>query len=221
MKKTSKNKGITLIALVITIIVLLILAGISISTLTGENGVLTRAGNAKEQTEIEEAKEHAKVDISIYVTDKIAEGKSTKLNDIIIQGILTGKDYVSKEEGQPGEHSFKTYNGGHEIPYSELYVQKKIKVTLSHSSYPVVSGTYILDEGATWSDLIEIVNPIGDWDAFRIESSIALEGDFVSAPYDGGMAYPYYDYIEDTDGSYIRPEMFLKSRCLSIWPIME
>ena len=36
-----ENRGITLIALVITIIVLLILAGISIATLTGENGVLT------------------------------------------------------------------------------------------------------------------------------------------------------------------------------------
>ena len=38
-----KNKGITLIALVITIIVLLILAGVSIATLTGEDGLLTRS----------------------------------------------------------------------------------------------------------------------------------------------------------------------------------
>ena len=42
-----KQKGITLIALVITIIVLLILAGVSIATLTGQNGVLTQANNAK------------------------------------------------------------------------------------------------------------------------------------------------------------------------------
>ena len=39
----NKQKGITLIALVITIIVLLILAGISIATLTGENGILKKA----------------------------------------------------------------------------------------------------------------------------------------------------------------------------------
>ena len=44
------NKGITLIALVITIIVLLILAGVSIATLTGENGLLTRANEAKIST---------------------------------------------------------------------------------------------------------------------------------------------------------------------------
>ena len=43
-----KQKGITLIALVVTIIVLLILAGVSIATLTGDNGILTRASNAKE-----------------------------------------------------------------------------------------------------------------------------------------------------------------------------
>ena len=43
-------KGITLIALVITIIVLLILAGVSISMLTGENGILTQAQRAKNET---------------------------------------------------------------------------------------------------------------------------------------------------------------------------
>ncbi len=50
------NKGITLITLVITIIVLLILAGVTIATLTGENGILSKAKLAKELTE-EKAKE--------------------------------------------------------------------------------------------------------------------------------------------------------------------
>ena len=48
MKK--QEKGITLIALVITIIVLLILAGISIASLTGENGILKQAETAQEET---------------------------------------------------------------------------------------------------------------------------------------------------------------------------
>ena len=51
MKKINKNTGITLIALVVTIIVLLILAGVSISMLTGQNGILNRASEAKEKTE--------------------------------------------------------------------------------------------------------------------------------------------------------------------------
>ena len=49
--KFRKNLGITLIALVVTIVVLLILAGISISMLTGQNGILNRATEAKEKTE--------------------------------------------------------------------------------------------------------------------------------------------------------------------------
>ena len=44
-----KNKGITLIALVITIIVLLILAGVSLSMISGENGILSKAQQAKEK----------------------------------------------------------------------------------------------------------------------------------------------------------------------------
>ena len=58
-KRMQKNsKGITLIALVITIIVLLILAGVTIATLTGDNGILNQAGKAKEQTEKAEIMEN-------------------------------------------------------------------------------------------------------------------------------------------------------------------
>ena len=49
--KISENKGITLIALVITIIVLIILAGVSISLVLGENGLLNKAQDAKEKIE--------------------------------------------------------------------------------------------------------------------------------------------------------------------------
>lgn len=55
--KLKTSKGITLIALVITIIVLLILAGVSIAMLTGENGILTQAQKAGEQTDIGKEKE--------------------------------------------------------------------------------------------------------------------------------------------------------------------
>ena len=58
MNKTEKNiRGITLIALVITIIVLLILAGVTIAALSGDNGILQRATEAKEKTEIGQEKE--------------------------------------------------------------------------------------------------------------------------------------------------------------------
>ena len=53
----TNNKGITLIALVITIIVLLILAGVSIAMLTGQNGILTQANSSKTATTKAEAVE--------------------------------------------------------------------------------------------------------------------------------------------------------------------
>ena len=61
--KINKSKGITLIALVITIIVLLILAGVSIAMLTGENGILTQAQNAKKETERAKIIEEVQLDI--------------------------------------------------------------------------------------------------------------------------------------------------------------
>ena len=65
------NKGITLMALVITIIVLIILAGISINLLLGENGLIKKAQNTKETHTIEAIKE--KLDIakgSDYIEQK-------------------------------------------------------------------------------------------------------------------------------------------------------
>ena len=46
-----QEKGVTLVALVITIVVLLILAGVSITGILGQNGILTRATTAKSDTE--------------------------------------------------------------------------------------------------------------------------------------------------------------------------
>ncbi len=60
---TEQNNGITLIALVITIIVLLILAGVSIAMLTGQNGILTQAQSAKIETENKSAEEKVKLTV--------------------------------------------------------------------------------------------------------------------------------------------------------------
>ena len=61
-KMTKREKGITLIALVITIIVLLILAGVSISMLTGDNGILTQAKVAKEKNADAQRKEEQQLE---------------------------------------------------------------------------------------------------------------------------------------------------------------
>ena len=58
------NNGITLIALVITIIVLLILAGVTIATLMGDNGILTKATEARDKTKVAEEEEKVKLAVS-------------------------------------------------------------------------------------------------------------------------------------------------------------
>ena len=67
------NKGITLIALVITIIVLLILAGVSIAMLTGNNGILTQASTAQKNTDKQNAIEKINVALQAIKTQVVAE----------------------------------------------------------------------------------------------------------------------------------------------------
>ena len=74
------QKGITLIALVITTIVLLILAGVSTAMLTGQNGILTRAGTATDETLIGEAEEAVKLAISTIRANDAAADAGVTLN---------------------------------------------------------------------------------------------------------------------------------------------
>ena len=77
-RKLKRNKGITLIALVVTIIVLLILAGISIQMLVGEGGILTNAREAARKTNQADAKER----IELEIADAILED-----NELTVEGI--------------------------------------------------------------------------------------------------------------------------------------
>ena len=78
------QKGITLIALVITIIVLLILAGVSIAMLTGQNGVLTRATDAKEDTAVAEAVERINMELNAAYA-------------LILSGDITGTTFSEQD----------------------------------------------------------------------------------------------------------------------------
>ena len=77
VKEIKRKSGITLIALVITIIVLLILAGVSIATLTGENGILSRANDAKTETEEAEEREAIQLAYAGAVAEKRGTGDVT------------------------------------------------------------------------------------------------------------------------------------------------
>ena len=89
--KFKKNKGITLIALVVTIIVLLILAGISISMLTGQNGILNRAQEAKTKTQVANEKET----VNMAAMEALTEGNGTITKEILTK---TMKAYLGKND---------------------------------------------------------------------------------------------------------------------------
>ena len=95
MKKLKvKEQGITLIALVVTIVVLLLLAGVSIAMLTGENGIIKRAQDAKENTRGGEVKE--RVDMAAIENEiKGTDSKTTKA-DMISE--LEGEGKLTDEE---------------------------------------------------------------------------------------------------------------------------
>ena len=72
--KQNSSYGITLIALVVTIVILLILAGVTISVLTGQNGLFIRAKQAKERTEYISAKERIEIELMNIRTQCIGDG---------------------------------------------------------------------------------------------------------------------------------------------------
>ncbi len=87
----TNNKGITLIALVITIIVLLILAGVSIAMLTGQNGILTQASNSKDKTTAAEIAERVNVELNAQLSHAMA-GEAFDSATTIQNNIGTLKD---------------------------------------------------------------------------------------------------------------------------------
>ena len=101
MKKRN-NSGITLIALVVTIIVLIILVGIVVATLMGDNGIIKRAGDAKEaqrgatvQDEVTLAiAENEMIDQlnSVNGGQDNKKSKTDVVNELVIKGYLTSND---------------------------------------------------------------------------------------------------------------------------------
>ena len=100
IKKSSK--GITLIALVITIIVLLILAGVSIAMLTGDNGILTQAKEAKEANIAGTEKEQIQLAMQSLKMKKQADNVSTIVaaDELQNQLIADGAKNVTVESGE-------------------------------------------------------------------------------------------------------------------------
>ncbi len=96
--KIKQEKGITLIALVVTIIVLLILAGISINALAGQNGLLNRAVKSKEATGIAQTEEAIKVAVMDAATQGLGTITDANLKTALNNNVGAGKYEITGDE---------------------------------------------------------------------------------------------------------------------------
>ena len=153
--KIKERKGITLIALVITIIVLLILAGVSIATLTGDSGILTQSKKSKISTELSSYKEQ----VELY-----KQGKYIENNNFLAESLTAGKEnlfYNTQPSGEEGniktiiENISDEYLEKIEIIKGELLINTKDKdeVKIAQSlgievnPYDIVEGVLTSSNG--------------------------------------------------------------------------
>ena len=158
MNKIKSTKGITLVALVVTIIILLILAGVTIATLTGNNGLLNKAKDAKIATEIADIKEQ----IQTEILGKQAENQGN-ISDSSLETILLKYGTLSNEE-KLIDKTLTTTKGNHEIKVSDIFNGTTVKdaplkpyalaETMGGANSPNISGfnvenTYYVTWGTT------------------------------------------------------------------------
>ena len=221
--RTKENKGVTLIALAVTIIVMLILAGVTISTLTGNSGITTKAQLAKKMSKVSSEKEAIQLAVSLAKMEKYLDENNEyyigtplydktlengeKWNVIIIKDTLEqyGTDwcYVAKgtEIAQYGETQYDwlvNYETGEAKQLEEEYME------LSYKSSLAVTDGLVLNIDATnldsdnWGDIIKH----GDVKYSSEKKSLYFDGDgdylelAKSSDFSDGFTFEIYANLE-------------------------
>lgn len=174
-----KSKGITLVALVITIIILLILSGITIATLMGDNGLINKTKDAKIKTEIAGIKEEIQTDI----LGKQAENNGN-ISDDSLKEILEKYGTLSEEE-KLTDKTLTTTKGNYKIKVSDIF-----------------NGTIAKDE--TKKPTFTTVANAPDISGFNKSNTYYVSWDLTSSPYqinedtnlNGVAPGNWYDYTQ-------------------------
>ena len=197
-KAIKSNSAITLIALIITIIVLLILAGVTLSMVMGESGIFSKANNASEQTKISNAKEIIRMQVlenELNKKTKDANAKSDEDLQVDVETKLT-------EEG------YKIENGKITIGSTEINIPEEIanassgetgtgggKVTIANGDNTQGTEPKTIDgKKATYS------NPIIPAGFKAVDNSIDSTIDS-NASWTNGEGYKYGLVIQDKEGN--------------------
>ncbi len=161
MKKLDKNLGITLITLVVTIVVLLILAGVSVAMLTGENGILTQANNAKEMTQSSNAEEIMK----IVIAEIRAENSELSVKKI--------KSTLSKYNGSVEKDSNGNFPICCKINDMKFIVASDGKITKLGEILDISTENEVVNSkiNFSWDELKQIANTISFDDKITASTS--------------------------------------------------
>ena len=195
MKNFRKNQGITLIALVITVIVLLILAGVTITTLTGDNGILIRTQEAKNKTE--EAEDIEKIRLAISEA-QIGDNGYQKLDMTNFQEALNnqfkGRNVQLSDNGS-GNFTISLDNiaGKYYVDSSGKIIPKEDMIKIGtaeelkafrddvnngntyEEKYVYLTSNILLDSGEEWEPIGVYLNDASTPDD---ERNIAFKGTF-------------------------------------------
>ena len=175
LKTRKEQKGITLIALVITIIVLLILAGVTIATLLGDNGIITRATTAKEKTQEGNVKEQVMLDIlEEQMKNEGGNISAEKLKEILekyFDKVPEASELEAKLKGAEFKLKSKQEYGGQEIELGDIYNGdfEKGAITADQLDSELQQSTkvqYVTNYGI---DIDGDNNAEDDWEIFYIE----------------------------------------------------
>lgn len=173
----NKNKGITLIALIVTIIILLILAGVAISALSGENGLIAKTKLAKEKYEISEAKEELELKITELIIEQQGKGKNLEKDDLT--KLNSEELEVKSTETFPVEIVYKGYVFNVDENFTVTYIGKADGTIVTYTTEP---EGYV-KEGSVWikfkitnsNGISKIQNPNGIENNCNGKTSVGID----------------------------------------------
>ena len=225
MNNRKKEQGITLIALAVTIIVMLILAGVTIATLNGENGIITQTKNAKKMSEASSEKEAIELAISLAKMEKYLDKDNEyyigiplydktlengdKWNVIIIKDTLeqygTGWSYVQKgteisNYGETKNDWLINYETS-EIKQLEEYTELSYKSSLGVTDGLILNIDATNLEDDNWGEVIKH----GDVKYSGENKSLYFDGDgdylelAKSSDFSNGFTFEIYANLERLD----------------------
>ena len=141
MRNWRKKNGITLIALIVTIIVLLILAGISISMISGNNGIINKAIEARDATEIAGLVEEIKMAILEKQINTLGSLTRDDLRDVLKEYFTGVPETLPEDETELAELELTTIDGKHTIKVGDIWQGSLSGSSGGLATLPSTAGT--------------------------------------------------------------------------------